>query len=86
VILPALRADAALYRRYIYTEEAPLSMPIRAYGGDADPNIRRDHLEAWAEQTSSSYALRVLEGGHFFLHSSRAGMLEWLRRDVEETC
>jgi surfactin synthase thioesterase subunit len=29
-VLPALRADTHLYRHYIYTEDAPLPVPIRA--------------------------------------------------------
>jgi surfactin synthase thioesterase subunit/glycosyltransferase involved in cell wall biosynthesis len=66
-LLPALRADATLYRNYVYTEDAPLACPIRAYGGEDDPNIRREHLDAWAEQTTASYGVRLFPGGHFFL-------------------
>ena len=51
-ILPALEADAALYRNYIYAEDLPLPLPVRAYGGADDPNVRREHLEGWAEQTT----------------------------------
>lgn len=51
-ILPALRADTTLYRHYSYAEDAPLPFPIRAYGGSEDPNIAREHLEAWREQTA----------------------------------
>jgi medium-chain acyl-[acyl-carrier-protein] hydrolase len=66
-ILPALKADAALYRNYIYTEEPALGCPIRAYGGQDDPNIRLEHLEAWREQTTGSFAVRQFPGGHFYL-------------------
>jgi hypothetical protein len=51
--LPALREDAAIYRNYIYTEEPPLDCPIRAYGGAEDPNVRREHLEGWAVETTA---------------------------------
>jgi surfactin synthase thioesterase subunit/glycosyltransferase involved in cell wall biosynthesis len=68
-ILPVVRADSALYRNYVYTEEPPLECPIRAYGGTEDPNITRDHLEAWARQTTASFALEMLPGGHFFVNS-----------------
>lgn len=71
-ILPALRADAALYRRYVYTDEPPLDVPIRAYGGAADPRIERAHLEAWSEQTTGSFAVRRFPGGHFYLQESEA--------------
>ncbi len=85
-ILPALSADAALYRRYVYAEDAPLPCPIRAYGGSGDSNIRPEHLAAWAEQTSASFAVRMFPGGHFFLHSARPQLLAALAADMEQAC
>ena len=64
-ILPALEADAALYRNYVYAEAPPLPIPVRAYGGADDPNVRREHLDGWAEQTTASFAVRVFPGGIF---------------------
>jgi surfactin synthase thioesterase subunit len=83
-ILPALEADAALYRNYIYAEDLSLPTPVRAYGGAEDPNVRREHLEEWAEQTNASFAVRTFPGGHFYLSSAT----EPFRRALEEdlTC
>jgi surfactin synthase thioesterase subunit/glycosyltransferase involved in cell wall biosynthesis len=85
VVLPALRADAALYRRYVYREGPPLDIPIRAYGGTADPNIRPEHLAAWAGQTVATFAQRQFEGGHFYHHSARQQFLSALQEDLEKT-
>ncbi len=82
-ILPALKADASLYRDYVYTEGEPLPCPIRAYGGVDDPNIRPEHLKAWAEQTTASFRVRYFPGGHFYLHSARAAVLAALDDDLE---
>lgn len=82
IVLPALRADAALYRRYIYMDEPPLDCPIRAYGGAEDPNVQREHLEAWALQTRCSFGLRMFPGGHFFLQTARPEFLDALARDL----
>jgi surfactin synthase thioesterase subunit/glycosyltransferase involved in cell wall biosynthesis len=82
LVLPALRADAALYRNYVYAEEPPLDCPIRAYGGTEDPNVRREHLEAWARQTNSSFSLRMFPGGHFFLQTAREDFLAALAQDL----
>jgi medium-chain acyl-[acyl-carrier-protein] hydrolase len=82
VVLPALRADAAIYRNYIYADEPPLDCPIRAYGGTEDPNVRREHLEAWALQTSSSFSLRMFPGGHFFPQTAREDFLAALSQDL----
>ncbi len=82
LILPALREDAAIYRNYVYAEEPPLDFPVRAYGGAKDPNVHREHLEGWKEQTTASFALRVFPGGHFYLQTYRQEFLAALARDL----
>jgi medium-chain acyl-[acyl-carrier-protein] hydrolase len=81
-ILPALQADAALYRHYVYAEDAPLPMSVRAYGGADDPNVRREHLDGWAEQTTASFAVRIFPGGHFYLTAAREPFLAALEEDL----
>jgi medium-chain acyl-[acyl-carrier-protein] hydrolase len=77
-----LRADSALYRNYVYREEPPLACAIRAYGGLEDSRIAPAHLEAWRRETSGSFAVAMLAGGHFFIHSAQ--FLETLARDLWE--
>jgi surfactin synthase thioesterase subunit len=81
--LPALRADTALYRNYIYTEGPPLACDIRAYGGAADERITRWHLETWAEQTTKSFSVAMFPGGHFFLNTNRAEFLAAVSKDLK---
>ena len=81
-ILPALEADAALYRAYVYTEEQPLSCPIRAYGGTADPNVQQEHLAAWRQQTTASFAIREFPGGHFYLNAARQQLQRAIHEDL----
>lgn len=82
LILPALREDAAIYRHYVYAEESPLDCPIYAYGGAEDPNVSRVHLEAWEQQTTRGFAIRVFPGGHFYLQTCAAEFLAALGRDL----
>ncbi len=82
VVLPALRADTALYRAYVYEAGRPLGCSIRAYGGEQDANISREHLEAWAKETSGDFSLRMFPGGHFFIDTARAEFLSALAADV----
>lgn len=84
LVLPALRADSSLYRQYVYTEEPPLSCHIRAYGGLDDLNVNREHLAAWAEQTTASFGLHQFPGGHFFLQSAEEQFLRALAGDLAE--
>ena len=50
-----------------------------AYGGDADPNVTAEHLDAWWEQTSGAFQRFEFPGGHFYLESARALLLNALR-------
>jgi surfactin synthase thioesterase subunit len=44
-------------------------------------------MQAWREQTSGPFSLRMLPGDHFFLHSSERMLLHLLAREIEQlTC
>jgi medium-chain acyl-[acyl-carrier-protein] hydrolase len=60
--LPILRADFQMIETYAYTAEAPLSCPIAAFGGLKDYEVSREHLEAWREQTTAGFTLRMFDG------------------------
>ncbi len=81
--LPALRADTALYRNYVYIEGPPLACDIRAYGGADDERITRWHLETWAEQTTKSFSVEMFPGGHFFLNADQGEFLKAVARDLK---
>jgi surfactin synthase thioesterase subunit/glycosyltransferase involved in cell wall biosynthesis len=83
VIMPALRADTRLYRTYSYTPEPPLPCDIIAYGGEADPNVRPEHLQAWQEQTAGSFRCEMFPGGHFFLQEDLAKFLHTVADDLD---
>jgi medium-chain acyl-[acyl-carrier-protein] hydrolase len=68
--LPSLRADARLYRNYVYQPGPKFGFPIFAYGGTDDPNIEAHHLEAWKEQTGAGFKMQQFRGGHFYLQNS----------------
>jgi len=80
--LPALMADARLYRTYTYTEDSPLETPIFAYGGNRDPNVTVAHVESWREQTTGQFTCRIFDGGHFFIESQREEFLAALSADL----
>ena len=82
--LPSLLSDARLYRQYSYTNEPPLAVPICAYGGDADPNVTAEHLEAWREQSSVSFRRHEFPGGHFYLEPARGLLLKALRESLAD--
>ena len=80
--LPALLSDARLYRQYRYEPGEPLALPLFAYGGEADPNVTREHLKAWSEQTSRTFRWAEFRGGHFYLETSQGALLAALKADL----
>lgn len=66
LILPPMRADLAMLARYHYLDEPPLDLPLLILGGRQDPLVQREHLAAWAEQTTGDSQIVMLEGGHFY--------------------
>lgn len=84
LLLPLLRADFALCDTYEYTNELPLDCGITALGGLEDRELERDRLEAWRDQTTSSFSLRMLPGDHFFIHSSQGLILRALSQDLHQ--
>ncbi|ANS67085.1 putative thioesterase involved in non-ribosomal peptide biosynthesis [Streptomyces lincolnensis] len=82
VVLPSLRADVRLMETYRPTTTAPLTTPVTAYVGDADPGVTADDVAAWRETTSGDFTLRTFEGGHFFLTTHRDALLADIMRSV----
>jgi len=79
IILPLLRADFAVYETYVYSNEAPLNCPISTFGGLEDREISASDLEAWRDQTTAAFSLRMLPGDHFFLNTHQPLLLRILR-------
>lgn len=84
VTLATLRADLALGETYQYQPEEPLACGIWAFGGHLDAEVSTRDLGAWSEQTRGCFAVHLLPGDHFFLHSSRAPLLYRLAEALEQ--
>ena len=82
LMLPTLRADFSVCDTYEYTEEAPLACPITAFGGLQDSDVSRGRVEAWREQTSATFTLRMFPGNHFFIHSNETLLLNLLANQL----
>jgi medium-chain acyl-[acyl-carrier-protein] hydrolase len=82
LLLPAFRADLGIFESYRLVEEPPLDVPITAFGGVADDFARPAAMEGWRAQTSMAFSLRTFPGGHLFLQSSRAALLESMLADL----
>ncbi len=82
LFLPILRADFAIIETYAYTNERPLDCPISVFGGLQDGAISYEQLEAWRNQTSRSFLLKIFPGDHFFLHNPKSPFLPALSQQM----
>lgn len=65
--LPVVRADIAARESYVYHAGPPLRCPIHAFGGDADPSVSPQELDAWHVHTRAHFSARRFPGNHFFI-------------------
>ncbi|MGF1523405.1 MAG: thioesterase II family protein [Leptolyngbyaceae cyanobacterium] len=84
LMLPTLRADFTLLETYVYRYEPPLSCPITTFGGLQDSEVSVEALEAWCEQTSATFSLKMLPGDHFFLHFSQFSLMQLIRQELNQ--
>jgi medium-chain acyl-[acyl-carrier-protein] hydrolase len=85
LLLPIIRADFQLVQTYDYQPELPLSCGITALGGLKDPDVSREHLDAWREQTTGTFAIRMFLGDHFFLQTAQSTLLRMIHQDLKKS-
>ena len=73
MILPVFRADASVTETYAHATEAPLEVPLTAFGGLEDAKATRTEMEAWRQHTSRAFALAMMPGGHFAIQREARG-------------
>jgi len=81
LLMPVISADFTLCDTYCYLQDAPLECPVSVFGGTEDEEVEQHALEAWRGHTTGPFVLRMLPGGHFFLHSQSRQILEGLLKD-----
>lgn len=70
LLLPAVRADFAVFETAVYASEPPLPLPITTFGGIHDPLVGFEALHAWQRQTQVDFQRQLFPGDHFFINSA----------------
>ena len=78
LLLPSLRADTVALETHDPPARRRLGCPISAFGGADDALTPFAHLDAWRDETASTFDVRVFPGGHFYLEPERAAVLAQL--------
>lgn len=84
LLLPALRADFAIFSDYTYRPEPPLNLPITVFGGLQDPSASREMLESWHVQTNAAFNMQMFPGDHFFIHTAQSLLLDTLSQTLNK--
>ena len=84
LMYPTLKCDLQLCETYQYSPEPPLPCPISAYGGREDPRTSPEDLEEWGIHTYATFALHLLEGGHFFIQDSKEAFLKIFHQELTQ--
>jgi medium-chain acyl-[acyl-carrier-protein] hydrolase len=77
--LPALRADFEVIETWHSPSGIPLSLPLVVFGGQDEFAGRVADLDAWQVHTTGPFALHLLPGDHFFLHSAQDQLVARVR-------
>lgn len=80
LLLPVLRADAAVTETYVHAAGEPLACPITAYGGVVDAKVSEADLAAWKEHTRGAFTLTMFPGDHFYVKTARTELLAALSK------
>jgi medium-chain acyl-[acyl-carrier-protein] hydrolase len=75
IMTPLLRADFEVCETYPGSTAPPLDSSIIAFGGLDDVEVPREKMEAWREHTTGQFALHIMEGDHFFIHTSQTDII-----------
>jgi surfactin synthase thioesterase subunit len=84
LLLRILRADIRAVETYAYRQRPPLTCPVLAFGGLADPTVPPRELDEWRHVTVGPFASSCYGGGHFFLRSSWRAILQEIERGLGE--
>lgn len=84
-LLPALGADLRLAECWSCPDRTALAVPITAVAGTEDPVAPEAAMQHWGGFTTADFDLRVLAGGHFFIHSDEARFVSSLPQGPERS-
>lgn len=80
--LPLLRADFTSCETYHYTAGQPIDTPMTALGGDNDPRVAIDELEAWQHHSTAMFSSQVFKGDHFYLREHQSQLVSSINQEL----
>ena len=82
-MLPSLRADILLGKKYVYYDDAPLECPLTAFAGENDTVFNEEQIKGWEKHTSSTFTFRKVRGSHLFCRDNKEELLQMLTEELQ---
>lgn len=76
MLLPVVRADYRVAGSYRGEPGAAVGCPLTVLVGDRDPETTIEEARAWEAHTTGAFRMRICPGGHFFIESNRAQVID----------
>jgi medium-chain acyl-[acyl-carrier-protein] hydrolase len=86
MLLPTVRADAAITETYQYEEEAQLTCALTILEGSTDDQVTHEEIAAWSGYTTGAFSHVVIRGGHDFLQSAPASVVQTISSELAPHC
>lgn len=83
-MLPSLRADILLGKRYKYYEEAKFDCPVIAFAGTDDKVFTDEQVRSWEDQAGGEFKFIKVNGGHLFCRDNKEDLLELMSAEIAE--
>ena len=81
-MLPALRADILLGKKYKYYEDEPLGCPLTAFAGENDSVFSENQIKEWSKHTSNEFKYKVVDGSHLFCRDNKEELLRIVTKEL----
>lgn len=75
LVLPAIRADAAVTETYVYRPAEPLDVPFSVFASEQDELIPRPAVDPWRGHTRAAFELYLIEGHHLYIQDQAPRMM-----------
>ena len=82
LLLPVVRDDFALVHDYRYRTAARLPLPLTVLAGRKDLAVPAELVPPWADEAGAGCEVHWFDGGHFFVDSARAAVVDCIRRQL----
>ena len=67
LVLPTIRADAAVTETYVYRPAEPLDVPFTVFASERDEIVPRPAVDPWRDHTSAAFELHLVDGHHLYI-------------------